>query len=248
MSSQSNKLHVKLSSGKEVTLPISANYPLLTQQEIFDCFCSWFFRENYIPCVNELGEIVYKNTNNACPIGIFLPDLMFKPEMNKMSVDTLVYNYLAENSNIRIPGFFVSYEDLLSALQTWFDDYGYSWREDVKEFGETSHIPQRTITLLRAIAWDFKLNEAFLNKGLNKQKKFNFLSFLGKSLLFFIKLFKTTAIVFLIYALFSWFTSAKADKAPSNCINKHICLKFDSKRRCVFWAKTKTGKFLTCGK
>lgn len=41
-------------------------------------------------------------------------------------------------------------------------------------------------------------------------------------------------------------TKLPISKPPSNCFNSHICLKFDSKRRCVYWAKTKEGKFIRC--
>lgn len=49
--------------------------------------------------------------------------------------------------------------------------------------------------------------------------------------------------------LLSYCMANKAEaknKPPSNCFNNHICLKFDSKRRCVYWAKTKEGKFIRC--
>lgn len=35
-------------------------------------------------------------------------------------------------------------------------------------------------------------------------------------------------------------------KPPSNCFNNHICLKFDYRRRCVYWAKDSKGMFIKC--
>jgi hypothetical protein len=89
-------------------------------------------RNNGFASRNKWGECLYRNENNACPIGCFIPDKVYHENMEGQNVTSLLNEWPVITDFMPLPGDALlelqelhdnnnDHDDVRLALKTWIE-------------------------------------------------------------------------------------------------------------------------------
>ena len=106
----------------------------LSNQEFFDAAWNWLVVENRPKCVNENGSCSYRSNNQTCVIGAFIPDDLYKSDLEGKTVLKLMTIQVESCKPIQV--WFENVEiDLMNHLQAVHDCFydGFSNNKTISE-------------------------------------------------------------------------------------------------------------------